>query len=329
MLMLSAAEVRQCLPMREAIEGLRHAFAALEQGQTLQPLRTHLAMPDTADISLFMPAYLDMGPRRHAAVKVVSVYPSNPARGLPVIHGLVLLLDPETGRILASMEGGALTAIRTGAVSGLATDLLAPATARTVAIFGAGVQARTQLEAVCAVRPVESVQVYAPSPAHVQRFITDMRSRLPESAILQAAASPQAALTDCDIICTATSSAVPVLDDRDVKAGMHINAVGVFEPGKQEIPAATVMRARTYIDDWDAALDEAGDILVPLQAGQIEHSHIAGTLGALVTGKCPGRRQPSDITLFKSVGVAIQDAAAAGIAYDNARTLQIGREISL
>ena len=318
MLMLSAADVEQCLPMQEAIAGMRDAFAALARGQVVQPPRLPMANPETNGILLAMPAQLLAGPAPRTAVKIVSVQPANPARGLPLIQGQVLLLDSATGRVLANLAGNALTAIRTGAVSGLATDLLALASARQAAIFGAGAQARTQLEAVCAVRAIERVQVYAPTPA-----------RLPPSVQCVAAASPQAALAGSEIVCAATTSAAPIFDDADLEPGAHVNAVGVFEPDKQEIPAATVARARLYVDDRAAAMEEAGDVLAPLRAGTIAASHLRGTLGELVEGTCAGRQRATDVTLFKSVGLAVQDVAAASRAYENALAWGLGQEFAL
>ncbi len=329
MLLLSASEVRQCLPMPEAIEGLRRAFAAWEQGQAQQPLRTQLNIPEGPGISLFMPAYLSESHQSYASVKVVSVFPGNPALGLPVLHGLVLLLDPETGKMLAGMDGGALTAIRTGAVSGLATDLLAPDDAHTLALFGAGVQARTQLLAVCAVRRLEEVKIYARSPDRAKDLIADIESQMPFPCTMQVVATPQEALQGSDLVCTATTSAAPVFDDGDLETGTHINAVGVFEPEKQEIPAPTVVRARVYIDDMEAAMEEAGDLLVPMHKGLIQPSHIISTLGQLIADESLGRRSRDEITLFKSVGLAIQDAVSAGIVYENALKLGMGHEVDL
>ncbi len=329
MLMLSAREVARCLPMPEAIAGLRRAFVAWEQGQAQQPLRTQLNIPTGPGISLFMPAYLADSGQSSAAVKVVSVFPGNPAKGLPVIHGLVLLLHPETGEVLAGMDGGTLTAIRTGAVSGLATDLLAPKHAHALALFGAGVQARTQLQAVSAVRELQSVKVYARSSERAAALIADMTPQMPRSCVMQVAASPQAALQDSDLVCTATTSSTPVFHDDDVEAGTHINAVGVFEPGKQEIPVATVQRARVYIDDQEAAMEEAGDLLIPMSEGLIDQSHIVSTLGHLIIHENLGRQQPADITLFKSVGLAIQDVVTASIVYSNARKQKMGQDVDL
>jgi len=327
-LLLSAADVIRCLPMPQAIASLREAFAALQGGKGRMPPRVQLTVPDDSGITLCMPGFLQFPRAARTAVKVVSVYPENRDRRLPVIHGLVLLLEAETGRILAGMAGGAVTAVRTGAVSGLATDLLAPPEARRVAVFGAGVQARTTLEAVCAVRAISVAKIFAPTLRNVEAFIAEMAPKLP-SARLQPAATPEAAMADSDIVCTATTSAVPVFKPENVTPGMHINAVGVFEPHKQELPAETVVRSRFYVDEVEAALEEAGDLMVPLNAGLVSPEHIQGTLGQLVLGEVAGRRTREEITVFKSVGLAIQDVAAADAVYARALATGMGQEVNL
>lgn len=329
-LMLSGAEVARCLPMDAAVGGMRTAFTALARGQVVQPVRSQINPPGTSGISLVMPAWMqDEASAGHTSVKVVSVYPDNAAHGEPVIHGLVLLVDAATGKVLAGMDGGALTAIRTGAVAGLATDLLAPAGAGRLAVLGAGVQARTQAEAVSAVRRLERISVYSPTAANVARMIEDLRDRLPAGIGYQAAASPREALTDSDIVCCATSSGTPVFADGDLEDGVHVNAVGVFQPERREVPAATVVRAKVYVDDREAMMEEAGDLLIPLADGTITEEHVVGSLGDLLTGRCAGRTSARNTTFFKSVGLAVQDTVAAGLVYARARELGIGTSVLL
>ncbi len=328
MLLLTAADVAQCLPMPDAIAILREAFAGWQAGKGRMPQRVQLDMPDGQGITLCMPAFLQGSHAARTAVKVVSVYPSNRSRDLPALHGLVLLLESETGRLLAGMEGGAVTAIRTGAVSGLAMDLLARQDAQRVALFGVGVQARTTLEAVCVVRAISLVKIFGPTPRNVDTFITEMAPKLPEVE-LQAADTPRSAMAGSDIVCTATTSATPVFLPEHVEPGMHINAVGVFEPRKRELPGETVVRSRFYVDDVAAALEEAGDLMVPLNAGLVSAAHIAGTLGQLALGEVAGRRTQTEITIFKSVGLAIQDVAAADAVYARALATGMGQEVNL
>ena len=330
MLMLSGAEVTRCLPMDAAVGGMRTAFTALALGQVVQPVRSQINPPGTSGISLVMPAWMrDAASAGHTSVKVVSVYPDNAAHGDPVIHGLVLLVDAATGKVLAGMDGGVLTAIRTGAVAGLATDLLAPAGAGRLAVLGAGVQARTQAEAVSAVRPLQSISVYSPTAANVARMIEDLRDRLPAGIGYHAASSPREALADSDIVCCATTSGTPVFADGDLEDGVHVNAVGVFQPERREVPAATVARAKVYVDDREAMMEEAGDLLIPLADGAITEEHVVGSLGDLLTGRCAGRTSARDTTFFKSVGLAVQDTVAAGLAYARARELDIGTSVLL
>jgi len=225
------------------------------------------------------------------------------------------------------MDGTVLTAMRTGAASGAATDLLARRDARTAAIFGAGVQGRTQLEAVCAVRPIREAWVYDVGPERAAAYADEMSQRL--SLPVRVAESPAEAVRQADVICTATTSSSPVFDDADVRPGTHINAVGAYTPHMQEMPAETVLRARVVIDHREASLAEAGDLLIPLQQGVMTEDHIYAELGEVAAGHKPGRASPEEITLFKSVGVAVQDVAAAGAVLEAAQRLGLGTEVAL
>lgn len=322
--LFSAADVRAALSMAEAITGMKQAFAQLSDGRAQAPLRTHLAVsPD--DSTLIMPAYVpDSGA---LAVKVVSVFGSNSRRNLPLIHALVLVIDDATGRPLALMEGGALTALRTGAASGAATDLLARSDARVAAIFGSGTQARTQLEAICTVRSIDEVRVY--SLAGAESFVSEMAGRGPVPTSVRIVASPREALEGADIICAATTARSPVFDGADLAPGTHVNAIGAFTPEMQEIDVTTVQRAYVVVDSRAAALEEAGDLIIPLTAGQIAPDHIRAELGEIVLGTQPGRTRPDQITFFKSVGVAVQDAAAAQIVLRNGAALGLGQVVTL
>ncbi len=322
---LSGNDVRQALPMATAIAAMKQAFAQLSLGQADVPLRVPLPVERHNGVTLFMPAYLSGDD--HMAVKIVSVFNDNPAMGLPLIHALVVVVDTETGAPAAVMDGTTLTALRTGAASGAATDLLAREGVHTAAIFGAGAQGRTQLEAVCAVRPIRQVWVYDLSPQRAAAFAAEMSQRL--ALPVQAAASPAQAVRQADVICTATTSTTPVFDDSDVRPGTHINAVGAYTPTMQEIPPQTVLRARVVIDHREASLAEAGDLLIPIREGLMGRDHIAAELGEIVAGRKPGRTSAEEITLFKSVGVAVQDVAAAAAALEAARQLGLGVEVEL
>ncbi len=324
--LLSAADVVTALPMTQAVEGMKQAFAQLSSGRADAPLRTHMALGDD-DATLVMPAYLaDSG---DLAVKIVSVFPHNTQVGLPTIHALVLAIDAATGKPLALLEGASLTAIRTGAVSGAATDLLARQDSETVAIFGSGVQARTQLEAVCTVRPIREARVYSLNRVEAEGFARELAGKSPIPPTVLVAKDARSAVENADIICTATTSFTPVFDGDWLEAGVHINGIGSFLPSMQEIDTRTVQRSLVVVDSRSAALAEAGDLIIPLQNGAIEQEHIAAELGEIVTGIHPGRTDHSQITFFKSVGVAVQDAAAARIALSNALTDGLGTTIAL
>jgi alanine dehydrogenase len=322
---LSREDVRQALPMRRAIEAMKGAFAQLSAGQADVPLRVALDVPRHNGVTLFMPAYLSADDQM--AVKIVSVFNDNPAQGLPLIHALVVVVDATTGRPAAVMDGTYLTALRTGAASGAATDLLARRDARAVAVFGAGAQARTQLEAVCAVRSIREAWVYDVVPERAAAYADEMGRVL--SLPVRVAETPGVAVRRADVICTATTSSSPVFDDADVRPGTHINAVGAYTPDMQEVPAETVLRARVVIDHREASLAEAGDLLIPLQQGLMTEDAIYAELGEIAAGRKPGRASPEEITLFKSVGVAVQDVAAAGAVLEAARRQGLGAEVTL
>ena len=325
MLVLDAAAVRQALPMDAAIEAMRRAFAALSAGRAIMPMRSQISIRQHDGVSLVMPAFVDDAEGQSLAVKVVSLFDHNADRGLPHIQSAVLVLAPDTGQPLALLEGAALTAIRTGAASGLATDLLARPAVRTAAMLGAGVQARTQLEAVCAVRPIETVWVYDPDPAAVEAFILDSFAAATD---IRPASTPRQAVAEADVICAATTSRTPVFADTDLAAGVHINAVGSYQPDVREVPTETVVRARVFVDSREAALHEAGDLIQPIRQGAITADHILAELGELVLGRAAGRCSAADVTLFKAVGVAVQDAVAAMEALDRAMRLGIGQTVS-
>lgn len=327
MLVLNAADVRKALPMSAAIEAMKGAFAALSDGQAEVPLRAHLPVRPHNGITLVMPAFVDQPGQQALAVKVVSLFDGNPDRHLPLIQAAVLALEADTGRPLALLEGGTLTAIRTGAASGAATDLLARRNSRTVAIIGAGVQARTQLEAVCTVRRIESVFVYGPIPEQVEAFATDMAGEGPVPTDLRIASTAAEAVAQADIVCTATTSSSPVFAHADLKPGVHLNAIGSYKPEVQEIPPETVIEALVVVDSKEAALAETGDLIQPIRQGLIGPDHVHAELGEIVLGRKTGRDSDSQITFFKAVGVAVQDAVAARLALDRAQQLGLGQTV--
>lgn len=324
---LTADQVRQALPMPQAVEAMKDAYRQLSAGQAQVPLRSRLGSPAVDGVSLVMPAKLETS--GEMAVKIVSVFPQNPERDLPTIHALVVALDAQTGKPLALLEGAALTALRTGAGSGAATDALALPGATTLAIFGSGVQARTQLEAVCAVRSIERVWVYSPTPGHAAAFAAEMAGRDPVPEQVEVADTPEQAVEGAQIICTATTSHTPVFPGTALQPGTHINAVGSFTPEMEEVDLTTLERSRVFIDSHEAALEEAGDLIGPIERGEYRAADIAGEIGEVFAETLPGRSSETEITYFKSVGVAVQDAVAAGRALRGAEAAAIGQLLEL
>ena len=313
--------------MHDAIAAMKNAYASLSDGSAVVPLRTRLPIPARDAISLFMPAYMKSGADEALAVKVVSLYPTNPARGLAFIQAAVLVFDPETGRAIALLEGSTLTAMRTGAGSGAAIDLLARKDSKVVAIFGAGPQGKTQLEAACSARQIQMAFIYDPTRAKSEAFVTELAGQGSIPNDIRIADSPKEALENADVICTATGSMQPVFDDKDVKPGTHISAIGAYTPEMQELPIETVARSRIVVDSRATVMDEAGDIVKAIKAGLITQDSIHAEVGELVLGRKSGRQSDNEITFFKSVGNAVQDAVAAQVALGNARRLKIGTEV--
>ena len=325
LLFLSAADVRRALPMPAAIAAVTDAFLRLSAGGALAPPRLHLALPPRDRTVLVMPAWLAGADT--LSVKVIALYGENPSRGLPMVHALVVVLDAETGRPRAVMDGAALTALRTGAASGAATALLARPAAAAAAVIGAGRQGRAQLEAVCVVRSIRRATVFDPNGDAASVFAAETAAALGIPVV--PARSADEAVAAVSIVCTATPSGTPVFDDAAVRAGTHINAVGAYTPDRREIPGATVARARLAVDSRAACLEEAGDLLLPLGEGLIGPPDTWTELGEIAAGHRPGRQSPDEITLFKSVGLAVQDAAAAAAALHAAETLGLGTRVEL
>jgi len=327
MLILNADEVRQALPMDQTIAAMKDAFASLSNGTAVVPLRTRLPISQHDALSLFMPAYMRSDSGEALAVKVVSLFPKNPARGLAYIQAAVLVLESDTGRALALLEGSTLTAIRTGAGSGAAIDLLARRDSRIVAIFGTGPQGRTELEAACSTRNIETAFIYNPTLEKAKAFAEQMAGYDSIPRDIRVAKTPKEAIENADIICTATSSIKPVFEDKDVKSGTHLSAIGGYTPEMQELPVETVARARIFVDSRATVMDEAGDIVQAIRAGVIDESNIYAELGEIVLGTKEGRQSDNEITFFKSVGNAVQDATAAQLALKNARAMRLGVEV--
>lgn len=325
-LLLSRNEVARLLTMKDAITAVEDAFCQLAQGHVTMPQRTAIRVEDHRGTHLGMPAYI--GGRVDAlALKVVTVYPQNPTQHhLPTTIGLLVLSDPRTGAPLAVMDASYLTAMRTGAASGVATKYLARPDARRVGIFGAGVQAQTQLSAMACVRALEGAWVYDSNAAKAKSFADEMTKvlNLPVVAVDR----PRAAVDGMDIIVAASSAVEPVFDGAWLVAGQHINAVGAHAPHTRELDTETIVRSKVFVDAVECALVEAGDILIPMKEGVIGAAHIRAGIGEVIVRQKPGREYDEEITLFKSVGLALQDASTAAMVYRMAREQKAGVEYS-
>jgi ornithine cyclodeaminase/alanine dehydrogenase len=323
-LLLTREDVMSVLDMPACMDAVEKAFAEMANGTAVLPLRIAITPPD--GLALYMPAYLkEMGA---LACKVVTVYKKNPERfSMPTTIGKVLLQNPESGEVVCIMDGGYLTAVRTGAASGVATRYLARAGKGQVAgIFGAGVQARMQLWAVAVARELSGATVFDVSGEAADAFIAEMGPKL--DLDITRAGSPDEILS-ADIICTATSSPTPVFDGAGLRDGMHINGIGSHTPGARELDTEAVRRSKLVGDSREACFTEAGDIMIPIEEGAFDETHFYAELGEVVTGKKQGRADEEEITLFKSNGLAIQDAAAAKLVYDRAVQGGIGSEAAI
>ena len=337
---LSASDVRAALPMPKAIDAMRHAYGQLSAGKAIAPPRQHISTD--RGVTLIMPAYLPE--RNDFGIKVVSVYDDNPIRKsrlqtAPTITAIVLVLDPVTGAPKAFMDGASLTAIRTGAGGGVAADLLARQDAKTVGLFGAGVQARSQLEAVMSVRDIARVNLMSRTVASAQQLSAEI-SEWPDAPEVHLVRHSEQVVADADIVICATTSGTPLFDGNALKQGTHITAVGTFVPEKREVDTTTIRRSdRIVVDSREACLEEAGDLIIPnaeiksllraeKQASKAPQRTFA-EIGEIVNGDSPGRASDAEITFFKSVGVAVQDAVAGAAVLAAAEAEGLGTVIEI
>ncbi|HEX2909333.1 MAG TPA: ornithine cyclodeaminase family protein [Chloroflexia bacterium] len=333
MLVLSKADIMKALDWKEAVRAVGAGFAALSSGQAEVPLRTFFPVPGQEGVMLLMPGAVRPGSDDNGqlAIKLVGIFNRNPARGLPLIYGLVTLFEADTGRPLAVFDGSTVTAVRTGAASGVATELLAAKEARVLTLFGSGAQAEMQLLAICAVLEdsIQEVRVVGRDSSRTAAFAERMARASGRRVV--AVADAAEALTGAEVIATATSSFEPVFADSMLAPGAHINGIGSYQHTMREVPGETVRRCRLVVDAREAALTEAGDVLIPLKEGLIDESHIYAELGEIVAGLKPGRAafQEGEISFFKSVGNAVQDVALAHYLYYKARELGLGTEVPL
>lgn len=318
---LSHDEVVDLMPMKDCIAVMRDALIALAAGKVHQPLRTIIRPRDAAGVMGLMPSYMS-GDRAAFGLKAICVMPGNPARGMDAHQGGVLLFSADTGELLAMINASAITAIRTAAASGVATDLLAREDAGDLAIIGSGVEARSHLAAMAQVRVIRRCRITSRQIEHARRFAEEMKSVL--SFPLEAVASVEEALDGADLIVTATSAKEPIVQREWISPGAHLNVVGACTPRAREVDSATMAASNLFVDCRESAINESGDYLLALADGVIGPDHIRAEVGEVLTGERPGRTSPEEITLFKSLGIGIEDLAAAEYLYRKASESKAG-----
>jgi ornithine cyclodeaminase len=320
-LLLSEEDVRIVLSMDDLISAMRTALGQFSMRAVEQPLRTVIEVGLQKAAFGVMPAYI----RQSSALgaKLVTVFSSNAGAGLPTHLATILLFDSMTGELSAIVDGRFITEARTGAVSAVSTDLLANEDAHVLAVIGSGVQARSHVDAITRVRDVQVIRAWSPDRNRLAAFVREMLPRTGGS--VTACGSAREAVDGADIVVLATSAREPIVRSEWIGDGTHICAVGACRPDQREMDTTLVARGRLFVDSRIGALAEAGDVLLPMQEGAFDERHIAGELGEVVTGTVPGRRSPAEVTIFKSLGMAVEDVAAAHLAYEKAAERGLGR----
>ena len=325
MLVLTQQDVAALLPMSACIEVMAATLASLARDEAILPLRTVIRFSDGSGAFAVMPGYL--GIPKTIGAKVITVMPGNHGTQFDSHQGAVLLFDSHNGSLAALLDATAITTIRTAAVSAVATRALARDDASALAILGAGVQGHAHLEAICAVRPITSLRVWSRNSEHARQLAAAAVERFQLNASVARTAAE--AVHGADIVCTTTSATEPVLYGEWLSTGTHINAVGASTPNARELDSAAVIRSRLYVDRRESALKEPGDLLIPLRDGDIGTDHIVGELGEVLIGNVATRGNRDEITLFKSLGLAVEDLAAASYVYAAASRIGAGVRVEL
>lgn len=327
-LVLNEHDMEKVFTMEDAIQADKDALEFYSRGETCIPLRTNLDVPEHNGQSLYMPGYV--GGANALGVKIISVYPDNINKGLPSVPALMVLVDNETGEVCAAMDGTYLTKVRTGALSGAATDILARKDSKIYALVGTGGQAEAQLEAVLTVRDIEEVRVYSRTRDRLEEFVKNMSEKFSDkfNVRIVAANSADEAVNGADIITCVTTSKKPVFDGKLVKKGTHINGVGSYTPDMQELDEYIVLNSdKIYVDTMDGVINESGDFIIPMEENKFSKEDITGELGEVIIGKVAGRESEDEITLFKSVGSGVFDLVTARRIYEKALEKGIGQII--
>lgn len=326
MLLLTKKDIKKVFTMKDAIEADKQAFRIYAEGGSVVPLRVNLGVPKYEGQTLFMPGYVEE--LDSTGVKIVSVFPRNIEKGKPSVPATMVLIDGTSGEVCCILDGTYLTQLRTGAAAGAATDILARDDAKIGALIGTGGQAATQLEAMLVARKLKEVRIFDINRARAKAFAAQMQDELSHyGAVLRAVESSAAAVEGADVITTVTTAKQPVFDGRLVKLGAHVNGIGSYMPDMQELDEYIVQRAdKIFFDAQEAVLAESGDFIIPLRKGTVNEAKFTGDIGKVVAGTLKGRDTAEEITLFKSVGMAVLDIVTAYQIYQKARAQGIGQE---
>jgi len=325
MLIINHSEVRELLPMRDCMEVVAEALSSLARGEGVQPLRSGFLLPDRQGVLAWMPGSLAAG--QPFGIKVLSVIDNPGELGVDSHQGGVMIFDPANGSPMALCEAGAITAVRTAAVSALATDRLARADAEILAILGAGTQARSHIEAMLEVRAISGIRVWSRNPETVREFAEEQAAR--HGVTVEPAPNATTAVTGADIVCTTTSASKPILSAKMLEPGMHINAVGASIPSWREIDTDVLPHVTLFTDRRESLANEAGEYIKGLEEGFVEAGLVVPEIGEVLNGDHPGRTSETEITLFRSLGLAVEDIASAQLVYERALDRGVGTQIDL
>ena len=324
-MVLSEREIQSLIDVEELIRALERAHIQFSSGKAVMPVRMVVPVPEIKGRITSMPAYLSED--KALGMKVVTYFPENPRQGLPIILATVFLFSTESGKLLAVMDGTYITAIRTACISAVATRALANPETPVLGVLGAGVQARAQIRTLCAVRKIEEIKVYDVLEKSVQSLKEQLE---PDLGIkIEAVKTPEQAVRNADLLVTVTTAKEPIIRVDWLKPGIHINAIGSHRPDLREIDGATMRRAKVVVDSREAVMAECGDVLLAIKEGAIGEEHIHAEIGEVLAGKKTGRTSAGEITLYKAVGIAIQDVATAKLVYQTAVEKKIGVNVEI
>lgn len=326
MLILTETQVQALIDVDELITALERAHIQYSTGKTVMPVRLVVPLPQIDGRITAMPGFLNED-RAALGMKVVTYFQNNPKQNLPSILATIMLFSTETGKMIAVMDGGYITAIRTGCTSAMATKLLSNPTASVLGVLGAGVQARTHIRALCRVRKLQTIKIYSPSGRSATKVKQELESEI--GITIAVSNSVEETVRGCDLIVTATTAKEPIVSARWLQPGAHINAIGSHRPDARELDGATLARSKVFVDSREAIMAECGDVLLALQEKSVMPDHVQTEIGEVLAGTRPGRSKPDEVTLYKSVGIAIQDVATAELVYHKALEQNLGTNVAL